>query len=516
MPAKNKGACKAKEAESAKPTPIPVEPKTVREEAWSRYWATNPHQKTYEEKGIDALSPSDRQTFLNLTVLHSIGPDHLSRKAQKEFWKQLSEANAPLRSLPRPREGQWGRDKHGRDIGDYNLAEFKAKEGKLKRLCDLTYSSQDFASRRAAAELRRTNPKTQEKAACSEDEIKEEKERRIEMATLKQELYGVKYDMYSTDPEWDDVTPIPQVEPEGALAAIAYPEDYADSMSYLRAIMAAKERSPRCLRLTERVISMNPAHYTVWLYRFEIIHELGISIPEELQWLNDVSLTHLKNYQIWHHRQLLMDHHYPSIADDQAAIDALATSERRFITLMLDQDTKNYHVWSYRQWLVRKLGMWGDKELISVNALIDSDVRNNSAWSHRFFLVFSDPAHSTPDSHATERDPKLPAAIVDREIAFAKEKIELAPQNQSPWNYLRGALVKGGRELGEVRGFCEGFVQGLGEENEVVKSSHALDLVADIYKESGEKEKAELVLRRLGEKWDPIRKGYWEYRKRML
>ena len=30
-------------------------------------------------------------------------------------------------------------------------------------------------------------------------------------------------------------------------------------MSYLRAVMAAKEYSPRCLRLTDHVISMNPA-----------------------------------------------------------------------------------------------------------------------------------------------------------------------------------------------------------------------------------------------------------------
>ena len=64
---------------------------------------------------------------------------------------------------------------------------------------------------------------------------------------------------------------------------------------------------------------------------------------------------------------------------------------------MLEEDTKNYHVWSYRSYLVRKLGMWTPEELASVEAMIDDDVRNNSAWSHRFFLVFSDPAApSTP------------------------------------------------------------------------------------------------------------------------
>lgn len=51
------------------------------------------------------------------------------------------------------------------------------------------------------------------------------------MATLKNELYGEKMGPYATDPAWDDVVPIPAQEPEGALAAIAYPDDYAEGMS---------------------------------------------------------------------------------------------------------------------------------------------------------------------------------------------------------------------------------------------------------------------------------------------
>ena len=48
------------------------------------------------------------------------------------------------------------------------------------------------------------------------------------MAVLNLELYGERSNFYAEDPEWDDVTPIPQQEPEGALAAIAYPDDYAE------------------------------------------------------------------------------------------------------------------------------------------------------------------------------------------------------------------------------------------------------------------------------------------------
>ena len=281
--------------------------------------------------------------------------------------------------------------------------------------------------------------------------------------------------------------------------------------------MAAEECSPRCLRLTEHIISMNAAHYTVWLYRFKIVSTLNIPAPDEIAWLNEVALAHLKNYQIWHHRQLIIDHYYPQIASDADALKKLGRSESQFITTMLAEDTKNYHVWSYRQYLVRKLNLFNLPELLSTQNLIEDDVRNNSAWSHRFLVVFSDPEASTPGSHATEYDAKVPAATVDREIAYAEEKIELAPQNQAAWNYLRGVLVKGGRKMSEVKSFSEGFVTGLGDEDaEEVKSSHALDCLAEAYLEEGDKEKANLCLERLATRWDPIRAGYWKYRQQLV
>lgn len=54
---------------------------------------------------------------------------------------------------------------------------------------------------------------------------------------------------------------------------------------------------------------------------------------------------------------------------------------------MFEQDSKNYHVWSYRQWLVRRFGLWEQGELEETARLIGEDVRNNSAWNHRFFVV---------------------------------------------------------------------------------------------------------------------------------
>ena len=75
---------------------------------------------------------------------------------------------------------------------------------------------------------------------------------------------------YGASPEWADVEPIPlddgSKDDEGArpLATIAYSPSYIEATSYLRAVMAANEMSERALKLTQDVISMNPAHYTVW------------------------------------------------------------------------------------------------------------------------------------------------------------------------------------------------------------------------------------------------------------
>jgi protein farnesyltransferase/geranylgeranyltransferase type-1 subunit alpha len=412
-----------------------------------------------------------------------------------------------------------GKDSKGRDIGSYTLEEYKAYEKKEGDLQVLREKSARFRAGRAFSKERDIG------------DIEEERSRRKLIGILQGERMG----KYEGDPAWDDVVPIPQDDGEGALAQIAYTDEYAEggsflilleialiftiAMGYLRAVMAAKEHSQRVLDLTEHIISMNAAHYTVWLYRASTLLTLNSDIDQELTWVNEVALENQKNYQIWHHRQLLIDHLYPSIASDPAALHKLADSEIEFMTQMFDEDSKNYHVWSYRQYLVRKLNLFNDAELKSIETLLRTDVRNNSAWSHRFFVVFSDPKYTTPDSKATEHDPKVPDDVIDREIEFSKAATFEAPQNQSPWNYLRGVLRKGGRKLSSQECFASEFVkipEEEEEEEEDIRSSHALDFLADIWSEEGKIEKADEALRLLGDKYDRIRKNYWDWRRGML
>lgn len=302
---------------------------------------------------------------------------------------------------------------------------------------------------------------------------------------------------YSDSPEWADITPIEQDDGPNALATIAYSPGYSECMSYLRGCMAANDLSLRVLGLTEDVIAMNPAHYTIWLYRARVLFHNDCDLKKELEWLGPISLKFQKNYQIWHHRQMVVERL------------GKCEGEREFIGKMMELDAKNYHVWSYRQWLVKRFGLWDDGEVEAVEELLKQDVRNNSAWNHRWYVVFG-----RPEGEKRFGD----KGIVDGEMRFAMEKVRLAPQNQSPWNYIRGLQREAKGEakitLELLRKFAEEFASI--EEPDKIRSSHALDLLAGIYAEEGKKTEASKGLELLATKYDPIRANYWNWRKSMI
>jgi protein farnesyltransferase/geranylgeranyltransferase type-1 subunit alpha len=65
-------------------------------------------------------------------------------------------------------------------------------------------------------------------------------------------------------------------------------------------------------------------------------------------------------------------------------------AEIEFLRKIFESDSKNYHAWSYRIWLVERFSLW-EGELEYVEALLDKEVTNNSAWSYRFFLLNRQP-----------------------------------------------------------------------------------------------------------------------------
>ena len=75
-----------------------------------------------------------------------------------------------------------------------------------------------------------------------------------------------------------------------------------------------------------------------------------------------------------HHRRVLVEW----LADP--------SKELAFTASILRIDSKNYHAWSHRQWVLRTYELWQD-ELTFVERLLDEDLRNNSAWNQRYFVI---------------------------------------------------------------------------------------------------------------------------------
>ncbi|KAI0355915.1 protein prenylyltransferase [Trametes cingulata] len=321
-------------------------------------------------------------------------------------------------------------------------------------------------------------------------------------------------DLLADDPEWADVVPIRQYENVNPIAPIFYSEEYKDATDYFRGVVKTGEMSPRVLKLTERIIRMNPAHYTAWQHRYKTLIALKADLEEELRLMDDIAKQYLKTYQVWHHRRLLL-----------TAINSVdvAVLELEFLRDVLDVDTKNYHTWSYRQWILAHFNnetrLWA-RERAYVEELLDADVRNNSAWHHRFFVVFSSGVRLGDE----DRD-----QVLRRELSFAKEKIALAPNNPSAWNYLRGVLEFTNTPFETLSSFVEPYTasQPPAPTDEVVDLDNplpsaeaelpcvaALEFMADVYEKQGgdATAKAVEIWKSLANERDVMRKKYWEYR----
>ncbi|KAG2343035.1 protein prenylyltransferase [Suillus weaverae] len=317
--------------------------------------------------------------------------------------------------------------------------------------------------------------------------------------------------LYSQRPEWADVVPLEQYENVTPLAPIFYTDEYKDATNYFRGIVKSGEMSPRVLELTENVIRQNPGHYSAWQYRYKTLMALKSPLDDELQLMDELAIKHLKTYQVWHHRRLLVQQ------------TRNPGPELEFIANSLQVDMKNYHTWSYRQWILAYFNddaLWSH-ELDFVENMLESDVRNNSAWHHRFFVAFQSGVRNGDE----DRD-----AIVRRELAFVKERIAIAPNNASAWNYLRGVLDHAKIPYSELQAFVLPYSLPqlpLGIPPEVVdlenplpsKDSQlpcvaAVEFMADIHEAAGGGDlvKATELWKSLANEHDTIRKRYWEYR----
>ncbi|KAG6450810.1 protein farnesyltransferase/geranylgeranyltransferase type-1 subunit alpha [Manduca sexta] len=295
---------------------------------------------------------------------------------------------------------------------------------------------------------------------------------------------------YKERPEWNDVTPIPENDGPNPVVVIAHSEKFEDVYGYFRSVLQRNEKSKRALHLTKDAVELNPANYTVWQYRRDILKTLNTNLQSEFAYVESVIKQSPKNYQVWHHRRVLVEWLQDASLELELTKDAL------------EQDPKNYHAWQHRQWVIKTFGLYS-QEMEFVDILITEDVRNNSAWNQRYFVL---------NNHLGWSD-----LNVQKEICYTLEKIKFVKNNESAWNYLRGILLHDKRGLcgnAVVSSFCEDLYKNK------CRSPYLLAFIIDMCDEAIKKdetnclynpERAIELCEALASKYDKIRTKYWNY-----
>ena len=112
-------------------------------------------------------------------------------------------------------------------------------------------------------------------------------------------------------------------------------------------------------------------------------------------------------------------------------LQELFDNEFEFLDRIFESDSKNYHAWSHRIWLVERFELWGEPRHIEfVENMLDRDVSNNSAWSFRYFLVM----RKSKDMFSK--------SIVNMELRYVTNtRLPQNYKNEAVWSYMRGFLA---------------------------------------------------------------------------
>lgn len=190
-----------------------------------------------------------------------------------------------------------------------------------------------------------------------------------------------------------------------------------------------RDTSKEALDLTTKLASLNPEFYTVWNYRRRIIlssdTDKQVALTSELDFTVSLVRSHPKCYWIWNHRKWAL----------QTIPEPNWKQEFYLVSKMLELDSRNFHGWNYRRYVVAKMEEISQKTLTKqefdfTTEKINQNFSNFSAWHNRTKLLPK--LMKEQQASAAQR-----STMVEREFGMIQNAIYTEPNDQSGWLYHR-------------------------------------------------------------------------------
>ncbi|EMR09839.1 hypothetical protein PNEG_02020 [Pneumocystis murina B123] len=189
------------------------------------------------------------------------------------------------------------------------------------------------------------------------------------------------------------------------------------------------------LTLTTEFLKESYENYTIWNYRRDILKNgvllhteydktiIQNIISKELQFLNELIKKYPKIYNIWSHRKWCFEN----------APFPIWEQEKAFLDLILTKDSKNFHAWNYRQYIIPMLEKqnktsYVKNELDYTTSVLKDNFSNFSAFHYRTTLI---PRFINESSY----DYLERKHFFDQELFLTKSIIYTSPDNCSIWTY---------------------------------------------------------------------------------
>lgn len=84
-----------------------------------------------------------------------------------------------------------------------------------------------------------------------------------------------------------------------------------------------------------------------WYHRRLCLDTLNeLDFKQELEWLDSITLDNQKNYQIWHHRKVILE----KLSDP--------SHEKKMLNEVFKDEPKNFHAWCHRIWVVSRFNLF--------------------------------------------------------------------------------------------------------------------------------------------------------------